>query len=79
MANLEQIVSRKAENDTKWKEAQQAERENTTAMQDVYKRQLLERALEYLHTPEVEHTSNEWKQDKNGIWEISNRCLLYTS
>ena len=34
---------------------------------------LLERALEYLHTPEVEHTSNEWKQDKNGIWEISNR------
>lgn len=29
MANLEQIVSRKAENDTKWKEAQQAERENT--------------------------------------------------
>ena len=34
MANLEQIVSRKAENDTKWKEAQQAERENTTAMQD---------------------------------------------
>ena len=34
---------------------------------------LLERALEYLQTPEVEHTSNEWKQDKNGIWEISNR------
>ena len=29
---------------------------------------LLERALEYLHTPEVEHTSNEWKQDKNGIY-----------
>lgn len=29
---------------------------------------LLERALEYLQTPEVEHTSNEWKQDKNGIW-----------
>ena len=26
MANLEQIVSRKAENDTKWKEAQQAEK-----------------------------------------------------
>ena len=34
---------------------------------------LLERALEYLQTPEVEHTSNEWKQDKSGIWEISNR------
>ena len=31
-------------------------------------RVLLERALEYLHTPEVEHTSNEWKQDKNGIY-----------
>ena len=34
MANLEQIVSRKTENDTKWKEQQQAERDNTTAMQD---------------------------------------------
>lgn len=34
MANLEQIVSRKTENDTKWKEQQQAERENTVAMQD---------------------------------------------
>ena len=34
MANLEEIVSRKTENDTKWKEQQQAERDNTTAMQD---------------------------------------------
>ena len=34
MANLEQIVSRKTENDTKWKEQQQAEQDNTTAMQD---------------------------------------------
>ncbi len=34
MANLEQIVSRKAENDTKWREQQQSERENTVAMQD---------------------------------------------
>ena len=34
MANLEQIISQKAENDTRWKEQQQAERENTVAMQD---------------------------------------------
>lgn len=34
MANLEQIVSQKAENDTRWKAQQQAERENTIAMQD---------------------------------------------
>ena len=34
MANLEQIVSQKAENDTRWKAQQQAERENTVAMQD---------------------------------------------
>ena len=34
MADLKQIVSRKAENDTKWREQQQAERENTVAMQD---------------------------------------------
>lgn len=34
MANLEVIVSQKAENDTKWKEQQQSERDNTTAMQD---------------------------------------------
>ena len=29
MANLEQIVSQKAENDTRWKAQQQSERENT--------------------------------------------------
>lgn len=34
MANLEAIVSQKTENDMKWKEQQQAERDNTTAMQD---------------------------------------------
>ena len=34
MANLEQIISRKTEQDARWKEQQQAERENTTAMQD---------------------------------------------
>lgn len=34
MANLEQIVTLKAENDTKWREQQQADRENTVAMQD---------------------------------------------
>lgn len=33
---------------------------------------LLEKALEYVRTPEVEHTSNEWKQLKDGTWEISN-------
>ena len=32
---------------------------------------LLERALEYVHTPEVEHTDNEWKKRENGVWEIS--------
>ena len=37
---------------------------------------LLERALEYVHTPEVAHTSNEWKEGKNGIWEISNRTYI---
>ncbi len=34
MANLEQIITRKSEQDTRWKAQQQAERENTTAMQD---------------------------------------------
>ena len=34
---------------------------------------LLDRALEYIRTPEVKHTSNEWKQQKDGAWEISNR------
>lgn len=37
---------------------------------------LLERALEYVHTPEAAHTSNEWKEGKNGIWEISNRTYI---
>ncbi len=34
MANLEALVAKKAEDDTRWKAQQQAERENTTAMQD---------------------------------------------
>jgi len=34
MANLEQIITKKAEQDAQWKEQQQADRENTTAMQD---------------------------------------------
>ena len=34
---------------------------------------LLEKVLEYVRTPEVSHTSNEWKQLENGAWEISNR------
>ena len=33
------------------------------------------KAIEYLKTPVVEHTGNEWKQRKDGSWEISN--LVY--
>lgn len=36
---------------------------------------LLDKALEYARTPKVKHTSNEWKQRKDGSWEISN--LVY--
>ena len=36
---------------------------------------LLKKAIEYLKTPEVKHTANEWKQQKDGSWEISN--LVY--
>ena len=36
---------------------------------------LLEKAIEYLKVPEVKHTSNEWKQQEDGSWEISN--LVY--
>lgn len=36
---------------------------------------LLDKALEYTHTPQVAHTSNEWKQLGDGSWEISN--LVY--
>lgn len=35
----------------------------------------LSKALEYVNTPAVLHTSNEWKQLENGSWEISN--LVY--
>ena len=34
---------------------------------------LLEKVLEYVRTPEVSHTSNEWKRQEDGTWEISNR------
>lgn len=36
---------------------------------------LLQKAIEYLKVPEVKHTSNEWKKQKSGSWEISN--LVY--
>lgn len=36
---------------------------------------LLDKALEYVRTPTVKHTFNEWKQQKDGSWEISN--LVY--
>lgn len=36
---------------------------------------LLQKAIEYLKTPEVQHTANQWKQQKDGSWEISN--LVY--
>lgn len=36
---------------------------------------LLDKALEYADTPNVPHTSNEWKQRGDGSWEISN--LVY--
>ena len=36
---------------------------------------LLQKAIEYLKTPEVMHTSNEWRRRKDGTWEISN--LVY--
>ena len=40
---------------------------------------LLDRALEYAHTPEVTHTSNEWKR-YGEVWEISNKVykMRYT-
>lgn len=36
---------------------------------------LLQKAIEYLKVPVVTHTSNEWKKQKDGSWEISN--LVY--
>lgn len=36
---------------------------------------LLDKALEYVRTPTVKHTSNEWKQREDGSWVISN--LVY--
>lgn len=36
---------------------------------------LLDKALEYANTPDVPHTSNEWKHREDGSWEISN--LVY--
>lgn len=61
---------RAAEEKTAFKKVQAAaEKWVTQAAQTM----LLDRALEYIQTPEVKHTSNEWKEQENGIWEISNR------
>lgn len=37
---------------------------------------VLDRAIEYVYTPEVSHTSNEWKSAKDGSWEISNQTYI---
>lgn len=37
---------------------------------------LLDKALEYVRTPEVAHTSNEWKHGEGGTWTISNRTYV---
>lgn len=36
----------------------------------------LDKALEYVHTPAVVHTSNEWKPTEDGAWEISNQTYI---
>ncbi len=39
---------------------------------------LLQKAIEYLKVPAVTHTSNEWKKQKDGSWEISNMVYKMT-
>lgn len=39
---------------------------------------LLQKAIEYLKVPVVSHTSNEWKKQKDGSWEISNLTYKMT-
>lgn len=41
---------------------------------------LLDKALEYVRNPEVEHTGNQWTEKEPGCWEISNRVykMIYT-
>ena len=39
---------------------------------------LAEKALEYLRTPEVQHTSNQWKKTEYGYQEISNMVYKMT-
>lgn len=39
---------------------------------------LLQKAIEYLKVPAVTHTSNEWKKQKDGTWEISNMVYKMT-
>lgn len=39
---------------------------------------LLEKAIGYLKVPEVKHTNNEWKKQKDGSWEISNMVYKMT-
>lgn len=71
-------------------ELKQERKESAKLEQDIYDRMLgivkewerqaaqtllLDKALEYANTPAVPHTSNEWKQRKDGSWEISN--LVY--
>lgn len=39
---------------------------------------LLQKAIEYVKTPAVKHTNNQWKKQKDGSWEISNLTYKMT-
>lgn len=71
MANLEQLVAQKAESDTKWKEQQQADRENTVAMQDAG-------VMEITSHPEVYARYLEMQGD-NPTYSAGNIALVMMS
>lgn len=68
MANLENIITRKTESDTQWKEQRQAERENAVAMQDMG-------AVEITSNPEAYARYLEMQGD-NPTYSVGNVALV---
>ena len=72
-----ELVSMQEESITKEKQVYEKLRKATGEWEEQGAQTLLlEKALEYVRTAEVKHTSNEWKRGEGGTWTISNRTYV---
>ncbi len=73
MANLEEIVSRKTENDSQWKARQQADRENLMALQDAA---VMELSLRVATRDMAQRMRANWEKESESLYATLLTALL---